>query len=359
MHFVTLPDTCSDTAPAFSDPASLHRWLKALPQTQPLLLLNSLREQVHAVDASLAPPGEVIALLDGLRQGVERAQAALHQLAREQGEAQAAEAAAGAQLAALDLELAAQQAAAARLEADWQAHPLHAELQAQAPAALPALHRETTAELDALLHTEARWRDSLRRRDAAQQALDAAGQQLAETRAQLGRLELEHHGARQSLQDCATRLTELEQHLDEQLAPLDEAISAPGWRSAWRADPAAFCARCAARAEAWLAHRQRVTDGEARAASLAVALAAAEDAAARVRQHSATALDAAGQLAARLDADRQARAGLFDGAPTAATEAAFDQAIADSRSQLDAACHACQQVEADAARLAEIPAMIG
>ncbi len=296
---------------------------------------------------------QVDALLDGLRQGVERAQAALQQLAREQGEAQAAQAAAGAQLAALDLELAAQQAAAARLEADWQAHPLHAELQAQAPAALPALQRETTAELDALLHTEARWRDSLRRRDAAQQALDAAGQQLAETRALLGRLELEHHGARQSLQDCATRLTELEQHLDEQLAPLDEAISEPGWRSAWRADPAAFRARCAARAEAWLAHRQRVTDGEARAASLAVALAAAEDAAARARQHSATALDAAGQLAARLDADRQARAGLFDGAATAATEAAFDQAIADSRSQLDAARHACQQAEADAARLAE------
>ena len=67
MHFVTLPDAHSDTAAAFSDPASLHRWLKTLPQTQPPLLLNSLREQVHAVDASLAPPGEVIALLDGLQ----------------------------------------------------------------------------------------------------------------------------------------------------------------------------------------------------------------------------------------------------------------------------------------------------
>ncbi len=68
MHFVTLPDARSDSAPAFTDSASLHRWLKALPQTQPLLLLSALREQVHAVDASLAPPSDVITLLDGLRQ---------------------------------------------------------------------------------------------------------------------------------------------------------------------------------------------------------------------------------------------------------------------------------------------------
>ena len=61
MPFVTLPDARSDSAPAFTDLASLHRWLKALPQTQPLLLLSALREQVHAVDASLAPPGEIIA----------------------------------------------------------------------------------------------------------------------------------------------------------------------------------------------------------------------------------------------------------------------------------------------------------
>lgn len=68
MHFVTLPDACSDHAAAFADPASLRGWLKTLPQTQPLALLGALTEQTHAVDASLAPPGNVVSLLEGLRQ---------------------------------------------------------------------------------------------------------------------------------------------------------------------------------------------------------------------------------------------------------------------------------------------------
>lgn len=300
---------------------------------------------------------QVEAMLDGLRQGVEQAQAALHRLAREQGEAEAAHAAATSQLAALDIELATQREAAARLAADWQAHPLHAELQAQAETALPdwlaARQHATAAELDALLHTEARWRDGLRQRDVAQQAVDAAGRLLADSTRQLAALELEHHGARQSADDCHARLVELALHLDEQLAPLDEALVEPGWRDAWRADPAAFSARCAARAGAWLAHQQRVSDGEARAATLAIALAAAEDAAGKARQHSAAALDAARQLGTALDADRQARAGLFDGAPTLATERRLDQAIADSRASLDEARHASQRADADAARLAE------
>ena len=300
---------------------------------------------------------QVDALLDGLAQGVTRAQAALQQLAREQGEAQAAQAAASAQLATLELEIAAHLDAAAGLQADWQAHPLLAELQglheAELPAWLAARQRETTTELDALLHTEARWRDSLRLRDAAQQAADAAARLLADTTRQLAGLELQHHGARQSLEDCRARLAELEQQLADQLTPLDEALAEPGWRDAWRADPAAFRARCEARAEAWLAYRQRVSDGEARAANLTVALAAADAAASQARQHSAAALDAARELAASLDADRQARAQLFDGAPTSATETALDQAIASGRAQLDQARQASQQAEAEAARLTE------
>ena len=300
---------------------------------------------------------QVDALLEGLRQGVEAAQAALQQLAREQGEAEAARGDATAQLAQLEADSAAQAAAVARFDADWQAHPLRAELQGQPAAALPAWLaarlEETAAELDALLRSEAGWRDSLRRRDAAQQALDAATRQFAEADARLTQLQLARQAARQSLAEADARLAGLGQQLDEQLGALDAALAEPDWRGVWRADPAAFARDCEARATAWLAHRQRVTDGEARAVALATAVAAAEEAAARARQHTATAVEAARELATGLDADRQARAGLFDGAPTAAAEQALEQAIADCRTRLDRARVARQQAEADAARLAE------
>ena len=69
-------------------------------------------------------------------------------------------------------------------------------------------------------------------RAAGQQAADAAARLLADTTRQLAGLELQHHGARQSLEDCRARLAELEQQLADQLKPLDEALAEPGWRDA-------------------------------------------------------------------------------------------------------------------------------
>ena len=69
MHFVTLPDAHSDASPAFSDLKSARAWLKGLPQTQPLALLDALVEQTQAVDASQGAPGDTLGLLDALRQG--------------------------------------------------------------------------------------------------------------------------------------------------------------------------------------------------------------------------------------------------------------------------------------------------
>lgn len=69
MHFVTLPEARSDIPPAFTDPNAARKWLKSLPQTQPLALLIAITEQTCAIDASPSPTDDALALIDCLRQG--------------------------------------------------------------------------------------------------------------------------------------------------------------------------------------------------------------------------------------------------------------------------------------------------
>lgn len=69
MHFITLPDASTTVPLAFSDVVTARNWLRAQPQAQPLALLESICDQIDAIDASQLSASVVIALLDLLRNG--------------------------------------------------------------------------------------------------------------------------------------------------------------------------------------------------------------------------------------------------------------------------------------------------
>lgn len=67
MHWLTLPEPRKDVKQAFHDLASAKAWLATQPQTQPMLMLNAIGEQIDAIEASTLPPTQAIELLNLLR----------------------------------------------------------------------------------------------------------------------------------------------------------------------------------------------------------------------------------------------------------------------------------------------------
>lgn len=67
MHPIVLPKLQTTTKLAFQTEDSVRDWLSSQPQTQPLLMLNALREQIDAIDAAGLAPQTALHLLNALR----------------------------------------------------------------------------------------------------------------------------------------------------------------------------------------------------------------------------------------------------------------------------------------------------
>ena len=67
MHPIALPTLKTDSQLAFQTEESARQWLASQPQTQPLLMLAALKEQIDAIDAANLPPQTALNLLDALR----------------------------------------------------------------------------------------------------------------------------------------------------------------------------------------------------------------------------------------------------------------------------------------------------
>ena len=67
MHPITLPQQQARVALAFQTEDEARNWLAGQPQTQPLLMLNTLQGQIDAIDAASLPPQTALNLLNALR----------------------------------------------------------------------------------------------------------------------------------------------------------------------------------------------------------------------------------------------------------------------------------------------------
>ena len=68
MHPIILPPRQTHVALAFQTEDEARNWLAGQPQTQPLLMLNTLQGQIEAIDAASLPPQTALNLLNALRQ---------------------------------------------------------------------------------------------------------------------------------------------------------------------------------------------------------------------------------------------------------------------------------------------------
>jgi len=212
---------------------------------------------------------------------------------------------------------------------------------------------ETLAAQDAL------YRQQLKQKDLAQQALDTARLQLQQARDAQQQLQQQLALQRQGLDSLLEQQQEHAQQLQATTAQLDEAFASPDWRAQWQAAPQAFVAQCRLDAQHWsgqhlalgqlvqgLQALQLQSDGLAAACTLAGQQLATQDAQLE-------------QLRARLQGYQAQRADLLQGHSAEDVEQALQAALADARSGLEAAqsaWHAAQLVCSrmqEAARLAE------
>jgi exonuclease SbcC len=258
-------------------------------------------------------------------------------------------AASAAQTAKLGRECEALSASTARLEAEWNAHPLAAEAPAEALrgawfATELATLKTRAQQLDA---QEKSARSAATARDLAQQTCDQAARRHAQLQdgAATARATLASAHAVQSA------LADKHAHAGATLAALlDELDGAFGgaWRAQWQQAPARFRAARAGEAQQW-------TDQSSTQASRIAAMGKldAEHAAALTRLDHARSIEASTQADfARVDADiaarRLERSALWEGRTVNEVEQALAGAIDAARQAL-----AAQQAASEQARLAE------
>lgn len=180
-------------------------------------------------------------------------------------------------------------------QAEWQAHPLWAELdrvpEAQRPDGLAHAQANTLATQQRLEQQAEAHRQLQTRRDNAQTAFNAAQAHTTQCQQALSAAEQAHALAAERLRQVTDQLTDTQPQLQDLLNQLDPALipmtsdlvdaEAPGsaptpgdWRSAWAAHPVAFAARLQAQAHDWLTHHTQATELAQRQHTLATGLTA-------------------------------------------------------------------------------------
>lgn len=293
------------------------------------------------------------AALAGLRAEAERCRREAQALAAEVQVQDERAAQAATELAATEPARAAARAAAEAAEAAWLAHPLAGEFTGptDVDARLAAASAEVQAQGAALAARERAQRDAVQARDAARAALDAARRTTDTAREQAT-------AARHACDRLAASEQALGQRRDGCLDALDAVCAGAGpaggdWRGHWQRDPAAFHTARREDAGRWRARDEAARNAGTTLAHLALRIEAAQAAlaAAVARVHRAQAgADAAVE---GLDTLRAERAGLLDGHPADACEAALDAALTEATREHEVHAHVLQDAVATHAQCAE------
>lgn len=240
---------------------------------------------------------------------------------------------------------------------EWSTLALQAELdsvpEAQRLDWLQEHQEQARQALAALADQEAQHRQNLKRKDAAQQAMNAATHVLEQARS--AQLQLGNQAAQISqLQDSTERKRlELAQQLGSTLAQLNAAFGDTAWQASWRAAPQAFAAQCHGDAKAWaqqLDSHKRLTQN---LAELQLQQAAAHSACAQAALQCGTQSERLKAAQTKLQGFRDQRANLLEGRAVAEVEASLNAAIAQGKSGLAAARSSLQAAQELAARQQE------
>lgn len=225
-----------------------------------------------------------------------------------------------------------------RLETAWRADPVAAEASAVSEAEragwFTAELSAVAGRLEAILSSEEESRRAAEAREIARRNREAAREACLEA-------ERRETAARSALDQATAVLASVGEALnralgqrDGWLAELDTALPEPGWREAWRSNPAAFRAGRRERAEAYRSRRRSLNELDGELALLASGIQTQAMAAGQRAEERRRLDEAFRRVNQALEEKREARAGLFGGRPAAEAEAALRRAVAEAESGL-------------------------
>jgi exonuclease SbcC len=297
------------------------------------------------------------AVLTSLKDSVKTKRKALRELESSIATARAAKASAESSTSQITLALSQLESEIANLSAEWAAHALHAQIDL-----VPELDQNqwltqrqdgVRREIEQLTQQEALYRETVKRKDAAQEKVNTANLSLAQAKEALSGLDTQHKTGVHALDTARNQQYVIVQQLLAIENQIDGAFDNQEWRGQWSQNPGAFVAQCNANALAWVERQTSVTTLSSNMAALQVGIGACEKACSQAAEQLKTQTDSRDAVELLLNTYRSDRSALFDGRPVAEVEAAFNAAIQVAKSALAASQIALHQAQVEVTRSME------
>ena len=257
-------------------------------------------------------------------------------------------------IAQLRLRLSQLDAERAALHALWARHALHEAIEALPESArvqtLTAQQNAVQRELAQLRDEEALYRDTLRRKDAAQEQVNLDHLAMTQAKQVFANLASERAAANQTLHATERDLLKLTEQLTARQSQIDGAFDASSWRAEWRQNPNAFVECRRTDVDNWTRQLAVVTTLNTRMAQLQMAISACEKSCLQVTHLCANRREKHAELAFALQSYRQHRDALFAGQPIGHVEVALNAAVLLAKTEIAASEELLKKAQAEFTR---------
>jgi exonuclease SbcC len=297
------------------------------------------------------------AVLTSLQNSVKTKLKALRDLESSIATARATKASAESSTNQITLALGQLESEIANQRTEWAAHALHAQIDL-----VPELDRTqwltqhqdgVRHDIEQLTQQDALYRDTVKRKDAAQAKVNTANIAVAQAKEALSGLDTQHKTGIHALETARNQQSVIVQQLLAVENQIDGAFDNKEWRDPWSQNSGAFVAQCYANALAWTERQASVATLSSNMTALQVGIGACEKACAQATEQLKTQTQARDAVELVLNTYRTDRSALFEGRPVAEVEAAFNAAIQVAKSALAASQTALHQAQVEVTRSME------
>lgn len=300
---------------------------------------------------------EMDAVLKSLKDLVKTKRKALRELEDAIAMARAAKASAELSIAEITLALVQFESEIANLNAEWAAHAMHAQIDVvpESDQAQWLNERQDGArrDIEALTQQEALYRDTLKRKDAAQVKVNTANAALAKAKESLSGLDTNHKTTAHALETARHHESEIAQQLLALENQLNGAFPDQEWRGQWSQNSSEFVSQCSSNVLAWNERQTCVTTLASSMTALQVEMGACEKACLQATAQLTTQTQSLDAVESVLQTYRTSRSALFEGRPVAEVEAALNAAIQVAKLALAASQAALHKAQAKVTRTME------
>ena len=242
----------------------------------------------------------------------------------------------------------------AALNALWAQHALHEPIEALLESArvqtLTAQENAVQRELAQLRDEEVLYRDTLRRKDAAQVQVNLDHLALTKANQLFANLASARAAANQTLNASERDLLKLTEQLAARQNQIDSAFDAPSWRAQWRQNPSAFLQGRRADVDHWTRQHAEVTTLDMRLAKLQMTISACEKSCLQASDLRDSRREKHAELALALQSYRQHRDELFGGRPIAQVQVTLDAAVLLAKTEIAASDELLKRAQAEFTR---------